>query len=1366
MLIAEHAQEQPDETCLLWLDEKGSEDERLTFSELYQCGCTVAYKLIHEIGLRRGDRVLLVFSPCLDFCATFLGCLIAGVIALPVYPPDPRNPTRGMNKLNMVVNSAHIKVALMDPQFRLAKRLQQLSRKGPKYPADLDFVTIDLGTIRKQTVAMSPLTMEELQRRDFSSEIAFVQYTSGSTGSPKGVRIPFSALSHNIHNMIWTKGLEKTQTGCSWAPFYHDMGLVGSFLLLASAGCKHVAFSPVSFIKDPLLWIEVVARYKAHITNAPNFAFELVTRRQESNPNRLLHQYKEGKLDLSSCKRWSNCSEPVKKTTLDNFVNGFRFAGVEPEYICPCYGMAENVVFATGHYGPPTRVVTVKVKSDSLIEGSKVDLVKEEESEDISTLDVVGNGTANFLVRVAVSVKGRVVHDEGLVGELVLSGPCVADGYDGESQEATEKAFYSTVSGEKSYFTGDMGFIWKNQVFVCGRIKDMLIVNGVNFYPQDLEQTAFDSNPDIQRGGCQVAYQDAEGKVVILTELKSTKQSPEDLRDLALEIRNKIALVNGLQVHRICLTGPKTLLKTTSGKIQRRQTQLIHKEERLKIVFELAAPGSEDDRAPPPPLISYDAVQWLCGRIANILQVPSDMILPNTELESVGQTSMQSVALMRALEDVSNVTDLPRSILGDSRTPADLIASLRSSISEKTCRELVFPDLNLGTTEETRSVLFSSPIITILQTLGILHLFSCVSFCSLPSYYFSLWVLDQPNQNFMSLLLPMVVPIWMVSFTALVVVMKWLMIGRYMEHAIALNSAAFLRWWMIDRLVCLWEECVGWLLLGSSWLTLVYSILGAKVGQGTEINTFFREFDLVTIGCGVCIDGNLLARTFTQKQQLRFRRISVGDEAAIADLAVVLPGCVVGKRVVLMPLGVLREGSITKDNMSYESSPAREHQFIDYASGEKRSRCSILFYDICRLLGLFCLLYLSTGISFPVFFLWQLIPDSTGISSLLSWVLTPFVSTLLLGLPCNIALKWLLVGKVRPGQDPQSTGHRFGKWFVDKLFALNMRFASVAIEDGNGNSVSLLRLFGASFGKDAYFGSLRNISVSTVDLLTIGERSFVSWVTFQPSHLGSYKETIVHEEAQVGLFAVLGAGSTVGKQALAVPLQYHSKPSEECPQESRPLPSERHFGRGPQSMVLNFLARLIFLLFHLGLLLPALLVGKWVFGVLDVRLAFVLVGPIALPIALVCQETGSGVLLRLLLGKSKDIKKFPCSDRAYVFSQTVSETKFLLLSVLGGTHWMNIYYRCKGAKCSSSALVLEPGLKEPFLHTYEDNCILDEKCFVAGHKFLDGEISAGRVVVQENAILNVRSTVFCGMTSGGGVMLPNTVAEGQLLLSV
>lgn len=514
----------------------------LTYAQLDARARALA-ALLARRGNVVGERALIVLPAGLDYLVAFYGCLHAGVLPVPVYPP---RRSRSPERLDSIVDDAR-------PAFCLSSA----ALRDVLPPSSMEFVAVE---------EVSLDLADEWRPRDARPEDpAFLQYTSGSLSTPKGVVVTHANLMANQRMMKLNFGHAHDTPLASWLPMYHDMGLIGCVMQPMVSGSWCVLMAPEAFLMKPMRWLRMVSNFRAHTSGGPNFAWELALKKlkPEDLPT----------LDLSCWKKCVNGAEPVRAETLERFARAFAPAGFSRAALHPCYGLAEATLFVSGTGSRPE---AAELRLDaSALERNEARPVAD--GFDGPARRLVGCGVP-FLdgrVRIVDPETGAACADRR-IGEIQVGGPHVADGYWNRSDETAETFF--AEDGTRWLRTGDLGFLDGTELYVAGRLKDLVIVGGKNHYPSDIEKTTEKACDGIRPGGCAAFSVDgAEGEELVLAaELERTALRGTDSDRILADIRRAVSAEHDLRTGRIVLLRPGVLPRTTSGKIRRREARRMY----------------------------------------------------------------------------------------------------------------------------------------------------------------------------------------------------------------------------------------------------------------------------------------------------------------------------------------------------------------------------------------------------------------------------------------------------------------------------------------------------------------------------------------------------------------------------------------------------------------------------------------------------------------------------------------------------------------------------------------------------------------------------------------------------------------------
>jgi acyl-CoA synthetase (AMP-forming)/AMP-acid ligase II len=537
----------PERVAYVTVSDRSGSASTCTFAELLRRVEIVAERL-RQRG-RTGDRAVLLCPHGLEFIVAFLACLCARIIAVPMMLPR----RHGMHDVaSAIIGDCTPRFALTTHELLNEQRSDLADRFG-----GLEWVFADEDRDAAPVMA-TPLPKAE--------DIAFLQYTSGSIAAPKGVMVSHAGVLANLEMIREVVGLRQP-TYVSWLPLYHDMGLIANVLQSLYVGSLCVLLSPAAFIRRPLTWLRVIHDYRGAVSGAPNFAFDLCVSRYRPEDM--------ADIDLSCWEFAFNAAEPVQAETIARFIETFAPHGFSQRAMRPSYGLAEATVLAsTGRRG--SMFVERRVSQTGL----QHHLVKPPETS-ADEQSVIGCGRALHGEELAIvdPASGNSLGTTQ-VGEIFVSGVNVAEGYWG-NRSATAETFEARIHGRKQNWcrTGDLGFIDETgELYITGRIKEVIIIRGINHYPQDIENTVQNADPTLRRhGGAAFAATDSLGNegLVIVQEVERTARQQTALPQLVVRIREAIVIEHDIAAMEIVLIRTGTLPKTTSGKIQRTLTRQL-----------------------------------------------------------------------------------------------------------------------------------------------------------------------------------------------------------------------------------------------------------------------------------------------------------------------------------------------------------------------------------------------------------------------------------------------------------------------------------------------------------------------------------------------------------------------------------------------------------------------------------------------------------------------------------------------------------------------------------------------------------------------------------------------------------------------
>jgi thioester reductase-like protein len=560
--------EHPHKLLYSYLDLNGNPIESYTYAQFLRRTRSIASHLRREHRFSAGDRLLLAYPPGLEMMCAFFGCVRAGLIPVPVYPPGSRSFQSALYKMVHIAKDCQASGVLTSNDYHASLKTN-LARSGVAASGvDVEYIS-----------ALPWIATEDFADRvsdenwPSTSKILFLQYTSGSTMEPKGVMVTHDNILETSHLVID----HDEPVVVSWLPQYHDMGLIGCYLYPALQGGTTYGFAPMDFIQRPILWFDAMTKYRATATAAPNFAYDYCLR-----PGRLAKEALED-CDLRSLKVLMVAAEPVKADTFTRFLEAFQPYGLKSETFFAAYGLAENTL-AVSLGG---RMI-VSVNKHALALGKA--RMTTEVSEITAATQIVSCGTPlpGLNVKI-VDAERHAALKPGEIGEIWIAGSGKCLGY-WNNPELTLKQFHARLVDDSPYDdgylrTGDMGFFHEGELFVCGRIKDMIILRGQNYYPQDIEDVV-EKASGLIRNNCVAAFQiheDTEPALAIVAEVKNPKSIP-DARKIALAVRNYL----NVEVALISFIAPRAIPRTSSGKIMRHRTKQMWLEGQFNVLSEFS----------------------------------------------------------------------------------------------------------------------------------------------------------------------------------------------------------------------------------------------------------------------------------------------------------------------------------------------------------------------------------------------------------------------------------------------------------------------------------------------------------------------------------------------------------------------------------------------------------------------------------------------------------------------------------------------------------------------------------------------------------------------------------------------------------
>jgi amino acid adenylation domain-containing protein len=645
-IVREHSEIDPEaEVCRFVKNTTSMEGVSLNYAELDILAKKIAVKLLER--LKPGDRVLVLHKPGIDYIASLFGCFYSGMIVVPVFSPNFGNVNASASRLIGIINDCSAGAILTSAESLPAVEtfFSNHQRVNPVHCISSDDVTsVDVSIWR------APKTCID--------DISLLQYTSGSTSAPKGVMVSQQNLIENVAIICDAFRMHQPGHLVIWLPPYHDMGLIGGILAPIFSKYPLTLMSPLSFIKDPLAWLRIISEKNATISGGPNFAYSLCAKALEFKP--------DIELDLSSWDIAFCGSEPVKPSTAEGFTDTFSRFGLKKSSFAVCYGLAETTLMvSTSLLSKEKQSKIGRFEDDALRENHQVlnELTSAESAKRIVSCGPVIPRHEVEIVEPQLCT--RVA--PGAVGEVWVSGKSVAKGYWGNPDQTQQTFFAELQDGEKKKSwlrTGDYGFLFKDELYITGRIKDLIIVRGQNYYPQDIESLSENLHDSLLfcHSAAFVLEEEGEDCVIFIQEVRGVTDQ-NTLTEIAGDIRQCVSQNLGLHLSKIVLVAPKSLPKTTSGKIQRSLARKRYLEKQLKVIllsesnddikFQTSAPIDIEKllKKDIAKLVQTSLNDYLAARYGN-----NFLKLNKTSLIDLGLDSIRMIELKNHIEHLFTIT--------------------------------------------------------------------------------------------------------------------------------------------------------------------------------------------------------------------------------------------------------------------------------------------------------------------------------------------------------------------------------------------------------------------------------------------------------------------------------------------------------------------------------------------------------------------------------------------------------------------------------------------------------------------------------------------------------------------------------------
>ncbi|CAI9290165.1 unnamed protein product [Lactuca saligna] len=896
-------------TLYIWINDKGETIARRTYKELNANASHIAHKLLtnNKPNIKPGDRVLLVYIPGLEFIDAFFGCLRARVIPVPAIPPDP-SQTGGQSLLHIENIAKKTKAVAILSTFSYhvfvkansAKNKIMLTRKTKNLPSWPNLPWLHTDSWIKNFKGGDDLSYDDIlvkESKILPKDLCFLQFTSGSTGDAKGVMITHGGLVHNVKLMRKVYKSTSNTILVSWLPQYHDMGLIGGFLTSMVSGGTGVLFSPLTFIKNPMLWLQTMSKFRATHSAGPNFAFELLIRRLVSKKEKIM------KLDLSSMVFLMVAAEPVRSKTLKRFIELTQGFGLSQEVMAPGYGMAENSVYISCAYGNGEPIF--------------------QDWQRRICCGFVNSNDADVDIRIIDPETGEEHKENGKEGEIWVSSLSAGVGY-WAMEELSQKTFGNQLEGHfgKLYIrSGDLGRIIDGKLFITGRIKDMIIVSGRNIYSSDVEKTVESSSEFIRPGCCAVVGvpeeilltkgvmtpENSDMGLVVISEVRGNSVPNEEIME---RIQTHVVEEHGITIASIVFIKERTICKTTSGKIKRFECLKQFTEGKLQVI-KVYTQKQSMIQSNTPKVIKEDVSVISKKEIVTFLKkILSDQTGIQTRsisiTESLVSYGIDSIGVVRAAQKLSSFLGIPVGAIDIfTATCIDDLADFAEDLVRKSCAESAHPESNL-LEYKTRSVKPSIEPSSIHKFgIWVSHLFGLV---------YILFLLTIPIYLSVSAFIPLIhetqfgylfsiacAPIvWMFYMSTSCVTIS-LFGNSFLQPNYGLTpntsiwSIDFVKWWTLYKVQDIASKNLAVYLKGTMYVRLWFEMLGAKIGSSVMLDTIdITDPYLVTIGDGAMIaEGALIQGHEVKNGVVSFRPIRIGENSCVGPYAVIQKGSIV-----------------------------------------------------------------------------------------------------------------------------------------------------------------------------------------------------------------------------------------------------------------------------------------------------------------------------------------------------------------------------------------------------------------------------------------------------------------------------------------
>jgi acyl-CoA synthetase (AMP-forming)/AMP-acid ligase II/acyl carrier protein len=632
-LFISNAKSNPNKTVYIQLDETGNEVGKISFGNLLSNAIIVSQKLLNHTT--KSERCLICIPAGLEFIIAFLGCLISGVIAVPTILPKRNKENRRF--WSIINDSKPSMIITVEDHFDLIDK--QLNSAN---------INCSINSIQTIIISETDNLTSDIHSR-LGDDIAFLQYTSGSIKTPNGIKVSQQNLLHNSEIVRQSFNHTKDLVCVSWLPPFHDMGLIGCILQPLYVGGSCVILKPRDFIRNPQIWFEAINKYKATTVGCPNFALDYcVEKISEPNPS---------SMNLSSLKVLFCGSEPVRENSLKSFSESFECLDFKPNMFLPCYGLAEATLMVTGI---PQKEDPHFFNANLLsLEENKIATEAKENEKSISytSCGITWNNTDVIIV----DPKTRINLQENEIGEIWVKNDSICIGYWKNANE-TDYTFNALTlkNNEGPYLrTGDLGFIHIKNLFITGRLKDLIIIRGSNYYPNDIENIVDKCHPALQLNSCAAFTNNINdnSKLIVVQEIKRVFIRNHNDNEIFQKIISDVSEDLEISIDVIILIDPMSLPKTSSGKIKRLEAKQLYLDNNLKVISswvknESKTISNSSDTEQP----SSDKItKWIINWLSNKLPLDPDQIDPNQSVMSFGLDSIGAVELETEINNTFNI---------------------------------------------------------------------------------------------------------------------------------------------------------------------------------------------------------------------------------------------------------------------------------------------------------------------------------------------------------------------------------------------------------------------------------------------------------------------------------------------------------------------------------------------------------------------------------------------------------------------------------------------------------------------------------------------------------------------------------------